>query len=264
MAAIVARAGRVARPRLRRIMSNPRHEPTVRGYAVTHPAGSATLPLEPGWTQFVYAASGTMTVSTAAGAWTLPPHRGLWVGDQDPVTVSNPSRVAVRILYLDSALLSGSTRAVNVPRFARELVLHAVRVAPLRTADPVQSALVTLLVDQLRALPAAPLHLPLPTDPRARAFADLARADPAADLDGLAHAVATGRRTLERLLPAETGLSLGAWRRRARILRAVELLAGGLSVTQAAVRVGYTTPSAFVVAFRAELGETPGRYLATS
>jgi AraC-like DNA-binding protein len=151
---------------------------------------------------------------------------------------------------------------VNVPRFARELVLHAVRIAPLWTTDPVQSALVTLLVDQLAALPAAPLHLPLPTDPRARAFADLARADPAADLDELAAAVATGRRTLERLLPAETGLSLGAWRRRARILRAVELLAGGASVTQAAVRVGYTTPSAFVVAFRAELGETPGRYLA--
>ncbi|MCF7549698.1 AraC family transcriptional regulator [Pseudonocardia sp. WMMC193] len=244
-------------------MSNPRHEPTVRGYAVTHPAGSATLPLEPGWHQFVYAAAGTMTVSTARGAWTLPPHRGLWIGEHEPVTVTNPASVAMRVLYLDAALraLDGAARAVNVPRFARELVLHAVRVAPLRTSDPVQSALVTLLVDQLAALQAAPLWLPLPTDPRARDLADAVRARPDADLDALARRVSTGRRTLERLFPAETGLTLGAWRRRARILRSVELLGAGAPVTRAAVEVGYTTPSAFVVAFRAELGETPGRYL---
>ncbi|MBL8114640.1 MAG: helix-turn-helix domain-containing protein, partial [Acidobacteria bacterium] len=59
----------------------------------------------------------------------------------------------------------------------------------------------------------------------------------------------------------ETGLTLEAWRLRARLLRAVEHLAGGRAVTAVAIDVGYESPSAFIAAFRRELGETPGRFL---
>ena len=40
------------------------------------------------------------------------------------------------------------------------------------------------------------------------------------------------------------------------------LLAEGNAVTSVALDVGYATPSAFVSAFRRELGSTPGRYFA--
>lgn len=67
-------------------------------------------------------------------------------------------------------------------------------------------------------------------------------------------------RTLERLFRAETGLSLGAWRRRARVIHAMELLADGATVTTAGLATGYATTSAFVQAFRREVGVTPGSF----
>lgn len=70
------------------------------------------------------------------------------------------------------------------------------------------------------------------------------------------------KRTLERLFGDETGLSLGRWRQRMRLIESLRLLAEGLSVTRVALEVGYRSPSAYVSAFRRELGTTPGRYFA--
>lgn len=67
-------------------------------------------------------------------------------------------------------------------------------------------------------------------------------------------------RTVERLFRAETGMSFGAWRQQLRLGRALELLARGDSVTAVAIESGYTGTSAFVAAFKASFGRTPGRY----
>ena len=69
-------------------------------------------------------------------------------------------------------------------------------------------------------------------------------------------------RTLERRFVVETGSSLGRWRLRLRLTRALELLAAGMSVSDAGLAVGYASTSAFVAAFKRELGSTPGRYFA--
>jgi AraC-like DNA-binding protein len=63
---------------------------------------------------------------------------------------------------------------------------------------------------------------------------------------------------------AETGMTVGQWRRRLRMLEALRLLAAGMSATGVATRVGYATPSAFGAAFRAELGDTPARWFSSS
>ncbi|PWW64689.1 AraC family transcriptional regulator [Actinokineospora spheciospongiae] len=230
---------------------------------MTHPAGRAVLPVEAGWDQFICAEAGAMTVSTPAGVWAVPVGRGLWVPDGAPATVGNRAGVAVRTLYFDSTLgtLPGDVRVVTVTDWARALVLHTVRTCPLDLADPVHAALLTVLTAELRMLPAEPLRLSWPRDPRATAAATGILADATADLDAVARRVGVGRRTLERLFVAETGLGLGAWRRRAHVLASLDLLASGASVTAASVAAGYTTPSAFVVAFKAELGRTPRQFL---
>ncbi len=56
-------------------------------------------------------------------------------------------------------------------------------------------------------------------------------------------------------------MSLGKWRRRARVLASVARLADGERVTNVAVTMGYSSPSAFVAAFRAELGTSPRGYM---
>jgi AraC-like DNA-binding protein len=68
-------------------------------------------------------------------------------------------------------------------------------------------------------------------------------------------------RTLARRFEAELGMSLRSWRHRLRLFKAIELLGGGLGVTQAALELGYGSTSAFVYAFRTDMGCSPQAYI---
>jgi AraC-like DNA-binding protein len=241
----------------------PVAEYPVRGLAVTYPTGTDVLPTEAGWDHLVYACAGVMTAETDLGTWVIPPHRALWAPDGVAVRIVRHGRVSVRSLYLHRSLavLPATVQVLDVPPLLRELVLHAVRRAPLDLDVGEHRRLVEVLADQLRVLPQAPLQLVLPTDPRALVMARHLAAGDA--IDAAARAAGASRRTLERLFVAETGMSLGAWRRRHRFIEALRLLAEGQSVTAVANRIGYSTPSAFGFAFHRELGETPGRYFQT-
>lgn len=131
----------------------------------------------------------------------------------------------------------------------------------MRLDSPVDEALITLLADRLAHEPDAPLHLGLPTDPAARLVAASIRSDPAAGISTHLRAANANRRTIERRFASETHMSLGRWRRRARILAAVDMLASGESVTRSAMNVGYASPSSFVSAFRSELGAPPRAFM---
>jgi len=120
-----------------------------------------------------------------------------------------------------------------------------------------------LLTHRLATEPDAPLHLALPVDPVAKDVASRIMSAPAVSLEHQLRAANASRRTIERSFKAETLMSLGQWRRRARILAAVTMLAQGDSVTQAAIAVGYASPSSFVSAFRSELGSAPRAFLHT-
>ncbi|MGA9870777.1 MAG: AraC family transcriptional regulator [Rhodococcus sp. (in: high G+C Gram-positive bacteria)] len=221
-------------------MSKTRHpdEPAVRGYAVTHPAGDATLLASSGWDRLVYTASGALSVRTDRQAWTVPPHRALWMPDGLATVVRNRYPVAVRVLYFAADLHAAPSEptTVVVSGFPRHLLSHVVRVCPLDVTDPGRQALLTVLLEQLRGLPNLPLALPLPRGLESRRAGELILAG--ADPPTAARGVGVGLRTLERRFVTETGLSLGAWRRRARILGSVESLAAGASVTDAGARAG--------------------------
>ena len=68
-------------------------------------------------------------------------------------------------------------------------------------------------------------------------------------------------RTLARRFEAELGMSLRTWRRRLRLFKAIELLGGGMGVTQAAMELSYGSTSALVYAFRSEMGSSPQAYM---
>ena len=107
-----------------------------------------------------------------------------------------------------------------------------------------------------------PFGLPEPRSEAMRRVVDRLFAGGDTGLAAVAREVGLSPRTLERRFLAETGMSLGRWRRRGSLLAAIERLAAGASVKQAGAAAGYAAPSAFVAAFKAEFGETPGRYFA--
>jgi AraC-like DNA-binding protein len=237
----------------------------VRSYAVTHPPNLG-LPERayPDWDQLAYASQGVMTIATSQGTWVVPPHRAVWIPAGVAYSVRMSGRVSVRTLFFRRRMrgrLPRTCAALNVSPLVRELVLHASRRNTLRRDLAADRRLARLLLDQLATLPAEPLQLPMPREARARQAAEILLADPGGpSLDEVARAAGASKRTLERVFLRETAMTLGRWRRRLRQVEALRLLAEGHAVTRVALDVGYETPSAFISAFRRELGRTPGRY----
>lgn len=217
------------------------------------------------WAQLLYASRGVMTVHTEAGLWVVPPNQAIWVPALVKHSIDMAGRVAVRALYLSSAIrrkLPTTCRVVDVSPLLLELLRRAMRLRTLDRATPHERHLIDVLLDQIEVLPLGPIALPTPRDPRAARAAALVRATPDArhTLADVGREVGASVRTLERLFKTETGLPFGAWRQRARLVQALQLMADGANVTGAAIGVGYNSTSAFVAAFRRALGRTPGQY----
>lgn len=65
---------------------------------------------------------------------------------------------------------------------------------------------------------------------------------------------------LQRLIRQSTGLSVNEYIQHYRMKRAQELLAGGVSVSEAACQVGYQNEQYFRRLFKQMVGETPGQF----
>jgi len=237
----------------------------VRSLSYDYPNGHEVPPHVHHQHQLVYAVQGVMTVSAARGSWIVPAHRGVWVPARVEHAIRMSGAVSMRTLYLAPRIAHGlplECRVVDVSPLLRELILRAVAYGSLDRRVPAQRHLVDLLLDEIRTLPARALHVPRPADPRATRLIEHVERDPTPrrSLDRLASRTGASARTLQRLFRSETGMTVGNWRRQLRLVRSLEALAAGSSVTAAALDAGYRSVSAFVSVFHRTFGETPGRY----
>jgi len=240
----------------------------VRSLAAGYLSGAFLEQHSHDWVQLVYASEGVMSVQTDDGTWIVPPNRGVWIPARIGHSIAMSGKVAMRTLYFLPRMVKALPQrcsVIEVSPLLRELILRAVAMGPLRGDVPEHRRLVDFMLDQLRVLPALPLELPMPRDPRALRIAVRIRDHPGdrATLAELAKAAGASLRTLERVFQADTRMTLGRWRQQARLLYAVRMLASGESVTATALEVGYDSTSAFIEAFSAVLGATPGRYYKT-
>lgn len=217
------------------------------------------------WAQLITATRGMLTVQTDAGWWVAPPGQAVWLPPGVRNNIEMAGRVVLWALYLQAPLtqaLPDASRVVGLSPLLRELWRRTIQLKTLDRRVTQQRNLLTVLLDELGGLKSAALDLPLPRDPRAVRAAVLLRQGHAArpTRGAILREAGASSRTLERLFRGETGISFGAWRRRALLLRALQLLADGSSVTRAGIAVGYESTSAFVAAFRRVFGHTPGRY----
>lgn len=216
--------------------------------------------------QLIYARSGIMTVMTAEGSWVVPPHRAVWVPATTDHAIQCGTRLSMRTLYVAQGAaprLPQTCAVVQVSPLLRELIVALVE-APGSSRR--RAHLTVLILDEIRATPVAPLHLPEPRDARLRRLTAALAADPGdrTDLGAWGREVGASSRTLTRLFLRETGMTFRQWQRQARLLAALVKLAEGEPVTQVALDLGYDSPSAFISAFRRALGASPRRYFEAS
>jgi AraC-like DNA-binding protein len=222
--------------------------------------------------QLVYAARGTMQVTTPKGRWLVPPDRAVWVPARLEHSIDVLADIEMRTLYFDLAWLArehprarlDAEFVVRVSQLLHQAILALFdgRNDPGRT-----ELLVKLTMLELHQAEDSTTFIPLPHEPRCRRAADIVLGDPTGshEIEALARAVGTSARTLSRLFASETQLSFKSWCQRARIAAAIERLSveANVSVKQLASDLGYASVPAFSHAFRQVTGKTPTAFSET-
>ena len=219
--------------------------------------------------QLIYAARGTMQVTTPGGRWLVPPDRAVWVPAGLEHAIDLLVDIEMRTLYFDLPWLKQEQRYEGL---TSEFV---VRVSPLLhqailalfdagNTEARTELLVRLVMLELHQAEDSATFIPLPHEPRCRRAADIVLSDPTGDheIETLAREVGTSARTLSRLFSAETQLSFKSWCQRARVAAAIEKLSTdtNVSVKQLASDLGYASVPAFSHAFRQVTGKTPTEF----
>ena len=219
--------------------------------------------------QLVYAAKGTMQVTTPKGRWLVPPDRAVWVPARLEHAIDVLADIEMRTLYFDLAWLKREERSESL---AAEFVvrvsplLHQAILALFDNSDDRDRTelLVKLAMLELHQAEDSATFIPLPHEPRSRRAADIVLRDPtgAHEIETLAREVGTSARTLSRLFASETQLSFKSWCQRARIAAAIQRLSvdADVSVKQLASDLGYASVPAFSHAFRQVTGKTPTEF----
>ncbi|MET7703263.1 helix-turn-helix transcriptional regulator [Streptomyces sp. NPDC005485] len=213
--------------------------------------------------QIVYAGRGVLGVITDAGSWVAPGTRAIWVPAGTVHAHQAHGELELHLIGLppgDNPLGLDEPTVLSVGPLLRELIL-----AHTRTPDdgsPERARLRAVLLDQLRASPQQPLHLPEPTVPQLRALCEILRADPADNrtLAALGRETGASDRTLSRLFNSDLGMTFPQWRTQLRLHHALVLLAEDTPVTTVAHLCGWSSASAFIDVFRRTFGHTPGTH----
>ena len=159
------------------------------------------------------------------------------------------------------------TRVFAVTPLAREMLRYALRWDKSRAPDDLlANRYFETLIMLTRQWMADEIELRLPrpqSEPMQQVVAYVLAELETADLEQAASLIAVSPRTLRRQMQREMQTTWRQFLRDARMMRAMTLLAEGKqSVTQVAIQVGYSSPSAFHQAFRQFTGQSPSTYLA--
>jgi AraC-like DNA-binding protein/quercetin dioxygenase-like cupin family protein len=237
-------------------------------HRITKPRGSA-LPLHShDEAQLNYAASGMIQLHTDKGVWLVPPQLVAWIPAGVPHRLDIMTDAELWMVNCQPSAIATWAPSNFPDRVFASMVtplLRSLLVAAMEEDHVTERAelVVRLVLLELSAVSDAPTYLPLPKNPVAKRVAEIALGDRCnrMDLNELASRAATSVRTASRLFPRETGMTLKAWRQRARIVRTMEQLAQGKAIADVASDAGFSSTASFSCAFRQVTSTTPGAFV---
>ena len=220
--------------------------------------------------QLTFVASGMAQLRTGGGVWLLPPQLAAWVppGVSHRLDIMTDAELLL-VLWSPAALRAAKPEGFPERDFVSSVspllrsLLDALAETDMSSARG--KIMLRLILHELRTIEQAPTFLPMPASQIGLRVAEIALADHRNDLplETLASRAATSVRTASRRFPEETGMTLKAWRQRARILRAVPELGQGKPISQVARETGFASTAAFSYAFRQVMSQTPSEFLAS-
>lgn len=237
----------------------------------SYPAGYKSCSHHNESAQLIYPSRGVMRIETEAGLWIVPPLRGCWLPARQDHTVRTRARLEMHSVYIGGAKtlahMPKNGTMLPISALLRALILWVEKTHPDVVGKTIHVRACATLFDQLilqSKIGQMPLQLPLLAGSPLAPIETALQEDVAdkTSLSTWASRLSLSSRSLSRRFAASAGMGFAAYRAQVRLFRAIELLADGASVTSVAYDLGYPTPSAFIAAFKAVTGQTPGRYFA--
>ena len=220
-----------------------------------------------GWNQMVYAITGVLTVAVEGHSFVISPEQAVWLPTGLRHRVGSLLGAEFRSLWIAQEAGSGlpeTPSVFGVTPLLKALIVEAAEIDGQEDRNGYAGRVTALILDQLRRARPLPGALPWPRGGSSlTTLCEALYADPAdpRGSEAWSRQLGMSERTLARRFEAEVGMSLRSWRRRLRLFKAIELLGGGLDVTRTAMELGYGSASAFVYAFRTEMGCGPQAYM---
>ncbi|MGD9921778.1 MAG: helix-turn-helix domain-containing protein [Pseudorhodoplanes sp.] len=219
--------------------------------------------------QLVYGASGIMMVGTEQGRWIVPPERAVWIPGgvvHDLRMVSDVTTVTVWVDPKAEPELPLACQVVEVSNLMRSLLTAAIDIEPEYDRNGRSGLIMSLLLHELKLLPALPLELKFPSHPRLaeRCRAFVLDPKPRDTIEVWCEALGMSRRTFTRLFRKETGISFSAWRQQACLFASLPRLAANEPITRIAFELGYESPAAFTTMFKRLQGVPPSHYMSSA
>jgi AraC-like DNA-binding protein len=220
--------------------------------------------------QLQYAIEGSMELEDESGRHLLPRSLAGWIpaGTRHRNSLHRIRSISILLSPGSVPAPGAGVRIVKVSPLMREMVIAAARWPLGRPLDRTGRAFFAAFARLCRDWIAdqAPLTLPTTTDPALARALDRLRADPAgATLAEAIRIAGLSERTLRRRCQALLGMGWDEYRRRARLLAAVDpLTRTEASIAAIAAEVGFESQSAFARAFRELTGQSPQAYRRTT
>jgi AraC-like DNA-binding protein/mannose-6-phosphate isomerase-like protein (cupin superfamily) len=221
--------------------------------------------------QLTFVASGMAQLRSEGGVWLMPPQLAAWVPPGVPHRLDIITDTELLIVLWPPATIR-AWKPEDLPEgdfvsAVSPLLRNLLDVlAQTDLTSKRGEIMLRLVLHELRIVEQAPTYLPMPASEVGMRVAEIALADHrnALSLETLASRAATSTRTASRRFPEETGMTLKAWRQRARILWAVPELGRGKPISQVARETGFASTAAFSHAFRQVMSQTPSEFLSAS
>ncbi|HEX6507155.1 MAG TPA: AraC family transcriptional regulator [Chloroflexota bacterium] len=230
--------------------------------------------LDSGWRTFpghylLYASSGAFTLDVADKQWTLPPQRAAWVAADVLIRIQAKGPItSSSILFARDSIMPPpfDCRVFAITPLAREMILHAMRWGIARDpSDVMADRFFAAVADVCSDLATHAERFWLPrvrSDVLTNAMDYiLNHLESQIRIEAISRSVNVSQRTLARRFVEEAHLTCGEFIRRARMVRAMDLLTQpGVSITEVAYAAGFESISAFNSGFRRFTQETPTQY----
>lgn len=218
--------------------------------------------------QFVFSIEGITKVVTSEGIYLIPSSQAFWCPPNHKHQLFFLGQVNIANLFIDpfwAKKLPHEQQVFNVPPLLKELILKAVKRGTNYPSKGKERRLMEVIIDEISELTNSSLALPWSEHPKLQTIMQIILNSPTNNnsIEQWADIVHVSTRTLARIFQKELNMTFSKWRLQARLFYALEKLHEGKTVTFIALELGYSTPSAFITAFRRNLGKSPLEYIST-